>query len=70
MKIVGVVAIILGIMFGIYADIYLLIKGIVDIVEGVGSLWWNICLIAFREVVGGVIAMIMFVVGIFFLSRD
>jgi hypothetical protein len=54
-KFLGVLLIIVGVLAFLYLGIGLGIIGFVHIFTGVGSLFWNICLIAFR----GVIALIV-----------
>jgi hypothetical protein len=60
-KFLGVVLIIVGVLAFLYLGIGLGIIGFVHIFTGVGSLFWNICLIAFR----GLIAFIVGGLGVF-----
>ncbi|MNB94533.1 hypothetical protein D3C75_416880 [compost metagenome] len=59
----GVLLILSAVFVGAFVDVYLLIKGIIDIVNN-GDLLKGLIEIFIREIVGGIVAVVLFISGI------
>jgi hypothetical protein len=67
LSILGVLIVIGGFCAGFYIDIYMLIKAIIDIVHG-GNIAWDVFMIIIREVVGFLVIVFCWFVGIALLA--
>lgn len=64
-KFLGATLILVGVLAFIYLGIGLGIVGFVHIFTGVGSLFWNICLIAFRGLIAFIVGGLTVIGGIY-----
>lgn len=68
-KFLGVLVAIVGILLFLYLGIGLGIVGFVHIFTGVGSLFWNIALIAFRGIIALIVGGLTIFAGCYLFAK-
>jgi hypothetical protein len=63
----GVLIMIVGVLVGIFLNTYLLITGVIDIIHG-SNVFWGIVMIAFRGIIGFIVAIALWIIGFKFIK--
>lgn len=67
--VIGILLIVLGVISALYINIYLLIAGIIDIING-ANIAWSVFKIAVREIVGAIVAFVSVVGGMTLIGKS